>query len=142
MLVFWVHAAWAIGHLGWLLGHSGHLQRSCLIVVQPLLLPLYDLQPQPITCLVHHAGRTVETVREDLQHLMDQYGSSPALLRIAGRPVYYMYDSYRIPADAWAKLLTPHDDLTVRGTDLDGEWWGRGVGWGVGCGVVWWLRVL
>lgn len=66
----------------------------------------------------------METVREDLQHLMDQYGSSPALLRIAGRPVYYMYDSYRIPADAWAKLLTPHGDLTVRGTDLDGGWCG------------------
>jgi hypothetical protein len=52
---------------------------------------------------------------------MEQYGSSPALLRIDGRPVYYMYDSYRIPADAWAKLLTPDGELTVRGTHLDGE---------------------
>jgi glycoprotein endo-alpha-1,2-mannosidase len=52
---------------------------------------------------------------------MEQYGSSPALLRIDGRPVYYMYDSYRIPADAWAKLLTPGGELTVRGTHLDGE---------------------
>lgn len=67
------------------------------------------------------AGRTVEAVHADLQHLMEQYGSSPALLRIDGRPVYYMYDSYRIPADAWAKLLTPGGELTVRGTHLDGE---------------------
>jgi glycoprotein endo-alpha-1,2-mannosidase len=62
----------------------------------------------------------VQTVREDLQHLMDTYGSSPALLRIRGLPVYYLYDSYRIPADAWAKLLSPAGDITVRGTNLDG----------------------
>jgi hypothetical protein len=62
----------------------------------------------------------VQTVREDLQHLMDAYGSSPALLRIRGLPVYYVYDSYRIPADAWAKLLAPTGDSSVRGTRLDG----------------------
>lgn len=66
------------------------------------------------------AGRTVQTVREDLLHLMDAYGSSPALLRVRGLPVYYVYDSYRIPADAWAKLLAPTGDVTVRRTQLDG----------------------
>lgn len=66
------------------------------------------------------AGRTVQTVREDLQHLMDKYSSSPALLRIRGLPVYYVYDSYRIPADAWAKVLSPTGDITVRDTTLDG----------------------
>lgn len=67
-----------------------------------------------------YEGRTVQTVREDLQHLMDAYGSSPALLRIRGLPVYYVYDSYRIPADAWAKLLAPAGHSSVRGTQLDG----------------------
>lgn len=62
----------------------------------------------------------MQTVREDLQHLMDAYGSSPALLRVRGLPVYYVYDSYRLPADAWAKLLAPTGDITVRGTQLDG----------------------
>lgn len=79
------------------------------------------------------AGRTVQTVAEDLRHLMDKYGRSPALLRIRGLPVYFMYDSYRIPADAWAKLLLPNGEISVRGTPLDGGWvrgWRGGVNQG------------
>jgi hypothetical protein len=84
-------------------------------------------------CVRLFAGRTVQTVAEDLRHLMDKYGSSPALLRIRGLPVYFMYDSYRIPADAWAKLLLPNGEISVRGTPLDGGWV-RGGGGGVNQG--------
>jgi hypothetical protein len=37
----------------------------------------------------------VESVREDLEDLHRRFSASPALLRVAGRPVFYLYDSYR-----------------------------------------------
>lgn len=36
------------------------------------------------------AGRSAHTVREDLLYLMRAAGASPALLRIRGRPLYYV----------------------------------------------------
>jgi hypothetical protein len=72
--------------------------------------------------LSHHtlAGRTVEDVRADLQHLMSQHNTSQGLMRVGGRPVYFVYDSYRLPAQEWARLLGQDGNITVRGTELDG----------------------
>jgi hypothetical protein len=67
------------------------------------------------------AGRTAATFREDLEHLMKTLGNSSALLRVEGRPVYYVYDSYRVSAQDWAALFDPQGASTVRGTALDGE---------------------
>lgn len=64
-------------------------------------------------------------MREDLHHLMALYSNSTALFRLGGRPVYFMYDSYRIPAEDWAQVLTPEGSSTVRGTELDGEHQGQ-----------------
>ncbi|GBF95021.1 hypothetical protein Rsub_07522 [Raphidocelis subcapitata] len=74
----------------------------------------FHLEPYP--------GRTTASVREDLADLTGRFGRSGALLRLepGGRPVYFVYDSYRIPAAEWAELLTPGGASTVRGTDLDG----------------------
>ncbi|KAI8469156.1 MAG: hypothetical protein J3K34DRAFT_424530 [Monoraphidium minutum] len=71
----------------------------------------FHMEPYP--------GRTASSVREDVADLSRRFGASPALLRVGGRPVYYLYDSYRIPAAEWAALLTPEGDATVRGTELD-----------------------
>jgi hypothetical protein len=48
-----------------------------------------------------------QTVFEWLADLMDRYGSHPAYLRVAGRPVIFIY---------WASLLTPSEwtELTAR----------------------------
>jgi glycoprotein endo-alpha-1,2-mannosidase len=62
----------------------------------------------------------VESVRADLAHLMSQHNTSAGLMRIGGRPVYFMYDSYRLPAEEWARLLGKGGNVTVRGTELDG----------------------
>jgi hypothetical protein len=66
------------------------------------------------------AGRTAATFREDLEHLVQTLGNSSALLRVEGRPVYYLYDSYRVSAQDWAALFDPQGASTVRGTPLDG----------------------
>jgi hypothetical protein len=52
---------------------------------------------------------------------MKTLGNSSALLRVEGRPVYYVYDSYRVSAQDWAALFDPQGASTVRGTALDGE---------------------
>jgi hypothetical protein len=67
-------------------------------------------------------GRTTETVRADIVYLMSRFNSSKALLRQDGRPVYFVYDSYRIAPADWAHLLTPQGQATVRGTDWDGAY--------------------
>ena len=67
-----------------------------------------------------YPGRSAHSVREDLRYLVDTYGSSPGLLRIEGRLVHYVYDSYHIAPADWAELLAPGGEHSVRGTDLDG----------------------
>jgi hypothetical protein len=114
-------------------GETLLLCRAAVMLVLPLLAArhcgtVHARSPRCTTCA---AGRTVSTVREDLQHLASKYGSSAALLRLGGRPVFFVYDHYHIPADAWASLLRPGGGASVRGTQLDGEGghaWLRGVG--------------
>ena len=80
-----------------------------------------------------YEGRSVDSVRADLQHLSAAYGNHSALLRAypqrflgrvprAGdeRIVYFVYDSYHVDAREWERLLGPIGSETVRGTPLDG----------------------
>ena len=67
-----------------------------------------------------YAGRSVESVRGDLAHLHAKFGAHPALHRVRGRPVFYVYDSYHQAPAEWARLLAPGGDLSVRGGALDG----------------------
>ena len=74
----------------------------------------FHLEPYP--------GRTAASVREDIRHILDRHGDSPALLRGArgGGPVFFVYDSYRVSPRDWSTILSPTGHDTVRGTDLDG----------------------
>jgi glycoprotein endo-alpha-1,2-mannosidase len=51
---------------------------------------------------------------------MAAHNTSAGLMRVGGRPVYFVYDSYRLPADEWARLLGKDGNISVRGTELDG----------------------
>jgi len=73
----------------------------------------FHLEPYP--------GRTADSVREDLVDLLGRLGEHPALLRDgAGRPVFYVYDSYHIPPAEWARLLLPGGPQSLRGGPADG----------------------
>lgn len=72
----------------------------------------FHLEPYP--------GRSAETVREDLQYLMERYAGHPAVYLIRGLPLYYVYDSYHIDAAHWATLLRTRGKHSIRGTALDG----------------------
>lgn len=74
--------------------------------------------------LEHYEGRTVETVRDDIEYLHEHYVGHPAFFKAsiegtAARPVHYIHDSYRIQPESWRRLLAGDGDLTIRGGRLD-----------------------
>eukprot|EP00940_MAST-03C_sp_MAST-3C-sp2_P002144 g2144.t1 len=53
-----------------------------------------------------YSGRTGASARKDVEYLLSRFGNSEALLRDdRGRPVFYIYDSYHIPAKDWKANL-------------------------------------
>lgn len=85
-----------------------------------------------------YEGRSAASFREDVRYLNDHYGQHPALRKrvlpnsgparqshSSGGAVYFVYDSYHIPADDWADVLGPPESsssssLSIRGTQDDG----------------------
>lgn len=89
----------------------------------------FHMEPYP--------DRNIAMLREDLEHLAAATADcSTALLRIDGKPVYYLYDSYHIPNSDWAMLLGPKSSESVRGTPLDGFFIGLWLGQGDGDGHI------
>lgn len=68
-----------------------------------------------------YSGRSAETVRGNIVELTKQFGSHPAFYRMDGKPCFFIYDSYLIPASDWARVCTPEGDLTIRGTKDDAK---------------------
>ncbi|XP_063234008.1 glycoprotein endo-alpha-1,2-mannosidase-like protein [Bacillus rossius redtenbacheri] len=70
-----------------------------------------------------YRGRSPASLAEQVRYLVLQYGTHPALLRMArgprSLPVLYVYDSYLLPAAAWRELLSPRGNLSLRGTPFD-----------------------
>ncbi|GEM_PF-127990 len=74
----------------------------------------FHLEPFP--------GRNATTTRDAVGYLLEKFGASPALQRLAShgrRPVFFVYDSYLTPASDWATLLQPNGRQTLRGTSFD-----------------------
>lgn len=74
----------------------------------------FHLEPFP--------GRNATTTREAVVYLLEKFGDSPALQRLAShdqRPVFFVYDSYLTPVSDWATLLQPNGQQTLRGTPFD-----------------------
>ncbi len=63
--------------------------------------------------------RTIEDFRDQIAYISDNYGAHPALFLYLEKPLYYVYDSYRISAEEWRKILDPDGDMTIRNTDID-----------------------
>lgn len=64
-------------------------------------------------------------MKDNLQYVLHQYGSHPALYRTDHRdkknlPLFYIYDSYLVKSQDWAEILKANGKLSVRNTDLDG----------------------
>ncbi|WP_170288220.1 glycoside hydrolase family 99 protein [Marilutibacter maris] len=72
----------------------------------------------------------IGAAREAMVRIVERFGSHPALFRDpdSGRPLFFVYDSYQIPAVDWARVLTADGDLSLRGTRFDADVIGLWVG--------------
>lgn len=66
-----------------------------------------------------YEGRTAESVKMDIKGLINQFGAYKSFCRIDGRPIFFIYDSYMISQDDWARVLAPNGENTLRGTEYD-----------------------
>ncbi len=67
-------------------------------------------------------NRDYLSVRDAICYLNKTYGDNPAFYRwekFENRPVFYIYDSYSISPEDWAKILQPDGEATIRGTEDD-----------------------
>ena len=55
-----------------------------------------------------------------LRDLDAEFGKHPALFRVGGLPMYFVYDSYRLAPDAWQRLLGADGPESLRGSSRDG----------------------
>lgn len=65
-------------------------------------------------------GRNPVTVKENVEFIINEFGSHPAFYRYNGKPMYFIYDSYLIPPREWSQLLCPEGDISIRNTPYDG----------------------
>ncbi|KAJ9453753.1 hypothetical protein DIPPA_70089 [Diplonema papillatum] len=86
----------------------------------------FSKKAQGVQVVMHlepYEGRSVESIRRDLEHLVARVGSAEWLYRDEnrhGKPWFFVFDSYHLAGEEWARLLSPTGDMTVRGTRLDG----------------------
>ncbi len=66
-----------------------------------------------------YRGRNAESTRENIKSIIGQYGNHPALYKINGKPLFFVYDSYITKAEDWATLLRPEGKISIRNTPYD-----------------------
>lgn len=73
---------------------------------------------------------TVAAARAQIAAAIDDFGRDPAFYRDSrsGRPLFFVYDSYQLPAAHWARILRPDGADSIRGgvhdADVIGLWVG------------------
>jgi len=95
---------------------TNHLIPSILSVAKEMGMKIvFHLEP--------YEGRTAQSTRSDIQYLVTEYGSHPALYKMMHKGVlktmFYIYDSYLIPAAQWSTILNDGAVNSIRGTDFD-----------------------
>ena len=91
-------------------------------VIIPALLRIAD-EENYIKIAFHlepYPSRSAESVREDIEYIIDNYGHFKSFYRAEdGRPLFYIYDSYHISSDDWKNILHKDGASTLRATKLD-----------------------
>jgi hypothetical protein len=120
--------------------------RSLLLLFSLPVISLFSLflfHPSRTSVNFHiepYADRTAVSVKNDIQYIIDRYGSHPGFYResISGKPLFYVlslslslqfrldlfcvflywkvYDSYLIRPSEWRQVLSPSGAHTIRNT--------------------------
>lgn len=64
--------------------------------------------------------QNAEEFKNQLEYLSLNYGRHPALFLVNNKPLFYVYDSYKLKVNEWKKLLTNKGELSIRNTTADG----------------------
>ncbi|PIF47625.1 glycoprotein endo-alpha-1,2-mannosidase [Chryseobacterium sp. 52] len=64
--------------------------------------------------------KNITELRDQLSYLVKTYSHHHAFYKKDGKPLYYVYDSYKISPEEWSELLSENGEKTVRNTELDG----------------------
>ncbi|MGG7551935.1 glycoside hydrolase family 99 protein [Chryseobacterium arthrosphaerae] len=57
--------------------------------------------------------------KDQIAYLIKTYSSHHAFYKKEGKPLLYVYDSYKIPKEEWAEILSEKGKKTLRNTPLD-----------------------
>lgn len=95
-------------------------------ILMPVILE--KAEKYKLKVVVHvepYKNRNQHTMKANIQYILKQYGSHPALYRTdhGGKknlPLLYIYDSYLVSNKDWAEIFKREGKFSVRGTDLDG----------------------
>jgi glycoprotein endo-alpha-1,2-mannosidase len=78
----------------------------------------FHLEPYP--------NQTALSVKNDIEYIIKNYGHYPALYKTHSKkqpskqlPLFYIYDSYKISNEDWAKIATVNGSSTIRNTAYD-----------------------
>lgn len=67
--------------------------------------------------------KTMVTTRAAIAFIIDHFGRHPAFYRSdkTQRPIFFVYDSYMIPAQQWAQVLSDTGSYSIRHTPYDAD---------------------
>ena len=68
---------------------------------------------------IEPAYNTVTEFRGELEYITANYGQHPALYKLNGKPMYYLYNPFKLNYQEWQSLLNPERKSTIRKTPLD-----------------------
>lgn len=63
-------------------------------------------------------NRCAESVRKDIEYIIDNYTGDGLYLDNSNRPMIYVYDSYHTPPEDWARLLKEGKNLYSKSIDV------------------------
>jgi len=64
--------------------------------------------------------KTVAEFRGHLEYISVNYAQHPALYKVNGKPMYYLYNSFKLKYEEWQSMLNPDSLSSIRKTPLDG----------------------
>jgi len=86
------------------------------------MLDYFDIADKYDLKIAFHIEPFFKSIKEFhslLEYLHNNYGKHPALYKYNGKPLHYIYDSYKLRPGEWQKITDPDGELSVRNTALD-----------------------
>lgn len=84
------------------------------------ILDISDKYGLKISFHIEPFYNTVEEFRKNIKYLAETYNQHPAIYKFEGKPMYYLYNSFKLKHNEWNSMLNAKSETTIRNTDMDG----------------------